>query len=241
MRLSTAAAPRARAAVAISATAFLLMSFAVVAILHNRPPGNAEGANPGCPSLSGKVASSVVGASFSISSSTATYTFDSLVNLAPSNGVPGLIEYCVFVASDPTTVTAQAIGNGGNPFKANTGSGDFSFSRSNGNPTNLPLDGTTGIVMGTAHWSGAVPSTQTILLHINDAAECAKLYPSADAVTTCWVLPSSSSSSTPTPTGTATVTATATPTEPTGQPTPTNTPILLPPAPTPTGTPPNGK
>lgn len=244
MRLSSAAAPRARTAVAIIAMALLLMSFAALAILHNRPQGNgiagANPPNPGCPSLSGRVASSLVGASFSVSSSTATYHFDSLINLSPTNGVPGLIEYCVFVASDPTAVTAVAVGSDSTPFQASKiVSGDFSFSRGNGNPSNLPLDGTTGTVMGTATWSGAVPSSQTILLHINDAAECAKLYPSADAVATCWVLPDGSA---PTPTATPTApTATATATATTTDPTPTNTPILLPPAPTPTGTPSNGK
>lgn len=233
MPLSTAAAARVRPAVAILATALLLISFAVVAILHNRPQVNA-GAAPGCASLSGKVASSIVGASFSISSSTATYVFDSLVDRSPSDAVPGLIEYCVILdsgASDPDSVTAQALGGNGTAFQANTGSGEFSFSRGDGNPSNIPLDGTTGIVMGTATWSGVVPATQTLLLHIADAAECEKLY--QDTTGTCWVLPGSSTS--PTPTSTATTTATPT------EPTPTATPILPPPAPTPTGTLPEGK
>jgi hypothetical protein len=236
---------RARAAVATIATALLVMSFALVAFLASRPQATA-GAAPGCVSLSGRVASSLVGASFSVSSSTATYTFDSLVNRSPSNGVPGLIEYCVFPASDPTTVTAQAHGANGDAFQANTGSGEFSFSRGDGEPSNIPLNGTTGIVMGTATWSGAVPSSQTILLHIDDAAECDKLYGGNPG--TCWVLPSNGNTPTPTPTATATATPTPTPTStpgPTatpGGPTPTPTPTPPPPPlPTPIGTPPPGK
>jgi len=233
-RLSAVA--RARTVVGIIAAAVLVMSFALVAALINRPQANA-GAAPGCPSPSGRPTSTIVGASFSISSSTATYVFDSLVNQSPSGGVPGLIEYCVFAASDPTTVTAQALGADSTPFGANTGSGEFSFSRGDGNPSNIALDGATGIVMGTATWAGAVPTSQTILLHINDAVECHKLY-GPDTPDSCFVLPSSNE--TPTPTATST---------PAGQPTPTATPphdptatpTIPPPQPTPTGTLPPGK
>lgn len=232
---------RARTVVATIAAALLVISFASVAILFNRSQAGV-GAAPGCPSLSGKVASSLVGAHFSVSSSTATYVFDSLVNRSPSNGVPGLIEYCVFPASDPTNVTATALGANSDPFQANTGSGEFSFSRGGGNPSNIPLDGNSH-VMGTAVWSGAVPSSQTFLLHINDAAECDNLYGGNPG--TCWVLPSDGNTPTPTPGPTATATATPGPTatpDPTATPGGSATPTPLPtPLPTPKGTTPPGK
>jgi hypothetical protein len=175
------------------------------------------------------VASSLVGAHSTTSSSTATYYFDSLVNTSPSGGVPGLIEYCViYSGSDPTNVTSLTA------FGANTGSGEFSFSRPDGNPSNIPLDGTT-TQMGTATWSGSVPSP-TFLLHINDSAECEKLYHGTDQ--TCWVLPGSSTE--PTPTATSTPAGQPTPTSTPGQ-DPTATPTIPAPQPTPTGTLPPGK
>jgi hypothetical protein len=112
-----------------------------------------------------------------------------------------LIEYCVFPASDPTNVTATALGANSDPFGANTGSGEFSFSRGDGNPSNIPLNGNSD-TMGTATWSGAVPSGQTFLLHIADAAECEKLY--QDTSGTGWVLPSDGNMPMPTPTPTPT-------------------------------------
>jgi len=232
-RLSTVT--RARTIVAIIATAVLVMSFALVATLINRQQASYAVA-PGCPDPAGRPTSSIVGASYSVSSLTATYSFDSLVDRSPSAGVPGLIEYCVFASTGTlNTLTPLAHGDDASLFDANTGSGEFSFSRHTGNPSNIGLDGTTGIVMGTATWTGAVPSGQTILLHINDAEECHKLY-GVGTPETCFVLPGSS----PTPTPTAT---------PAGQPTPTSTPpydptatpTIPPPAPTPTGTLPPGK
>ena len=178
--------------------------------------------NANCPSLNGKVGSSLVGGSFTISGSTATYTFVS-TNQNPSGGIPGLIQYCLFPANGdmPVSVTPQAVGADGGAWGSTQHSGDFSFVRSGGDPDNIPLDGST-VTMGTATWSGSVPTDQTIMFHINAPTECNNLYGGNPG--TCWVLPNlTQSTNTPTPTETPTSTATDTPTE-----TPTNTPTDTP-------------
>ncbi len=124
-----------------------------------------------------------VGASFTTSGSTATYTFSSFVNESSSGGIPGLIEYCVYPASVPTSVTVDPAlkGADGENWAFTLGPDRFSFVRPDGDKSNIPLDGTTGITMGKATWSGSVPS-QTIVLHINDPAFCGQ-------VLTCFVQP----------------------------------------------------
>ncbi len=130
-----------------------------------------------------------------VAATLATYSFDSLVNTSPTSGVPGLIAYCIYPADppgNPDSAAASAIGADGSSFVTSFGTiqGFFAFKRSNGNPSNIPLDGSTGITMGTATWASGAPSTQTILLHINDAAECLKLYGTTSD--TCFVFPSDS-------------------------------------------------
>ena len=146
----------------------------------------------GCPNstaIGNFVTSNIVGASFTTSGTTATYRFDSFVNRNPIGGVPGLIEYCVYTSPLPTGVTAQAIGANGAAFTADTEpqQGFFDFERAGGNPSNIPLNGTTGTVMGTATWSATPPTTQTIILHINDSGECSRLYTAGTS--TCFVRP----------------------------------------------------
>jgi hypothetical protein len=131
-----------------------------------------------------------VSASFTTNGSTATYTVTT-PNDSPSGGVPGLIEYCIFPGSSPFPDTAHAsyVAVTNESWKAaiDTSNGYFDFERPNGNPTNIPFDGTTQTV-GTATWTGAVPTAQQIMLHINDAAECDALYGGNPG--TCFVLPS---------------------------------------------------
>ena len=236
------AATRVRTIVGVTAGVLLVISFALLGTLIFRQQANVGPGASGCPSTSGKVASSIVGASFSVSASTATYTFDSLVDRSPSSGVPGLVAYCVYYSgSDPTSVTPSAVGADSTPFGAGAPppSGSFSFNRGGGNATNIELDGTTGITMGTATWSGSVSTPQTILLHINDATECHNLY-GVDTSDSCFVFPSSGQTPTPTNTPAGVPTPTNTPA---GVPTPTNTPGPNDPTatpttiPTPTGTP----
>lgn len=132
----------------------------------------------------------------------ATYSFSSN-NESPSGGVPGLIEYCVYTGPLPDSQSASYSGwNAGQ-----SGSkGEFDFGRPNGNPTNIPLDGST-LTVGTALWnSGTVPSNQTIILHVNDPAECNALYGGNPG--TCFVSPGPSTP--PAAALTATKTATGT-------------------------------
>jgi hypothetical protein len=114
----------------------------------------------------------------------ASYSFTSN-NETPSGGVPGLIEYCVYTGTLPNSPSASYSGwNAG----VESNKGEFNFGRPNGNPTNIPFDGTTQAV-GTAVWnSGTVPTDQTIVLHINDADECSALY--GGGTVTCYVYPS---------------------------------------------------
>jgi hypothetical protein len=152
----------------------------------------ALGDTTGCPSTSGKQTSSLVGASFS-GTTTVTYVFDSFVDQSPVGGVPGLIRYCVYPGTSPEGgVVVSAAGDDGSAWKDNPPP-QFSFDRPDGNPSNIGLDGRLNYLMGTATWTGAAPTDQTILLHINDPAECANLYPAGDpdagTAGTCWVFP----------------------------------------------------
>src|SRR5262249_36917003 len=99
-----------------------------------------------------------------------------------SGGIPGLIEYCVYTGS---SALPQSVAHLYDSWAANIDSDFFDFERHSGDPTNLPFNGSTKQV-GTATWSGAVPTSQTILLHINDPNECAAL---GQGNSTCFVYP----------------------------------------------------
>lgn len=153
--------------------------------------GGSSGGGGGCPD-SNAVAnfnvSSLVGASMLQNGSTWTYFFSSFQNLNSSGGIPGLIEYCVYTSPLPGSATAVAVGADGSALGtvAKSNQGYFGFDRANGDPSNVPLNGTLDTEMGTASWNGSGPGNQTILLHINDPAECQALYGSGS---TCFVLP----------------------------------------------------
>src|SRR5262249_11441795 len=130
-----------------------------------------------------------VGATATISGNTVTYTFESFVTGA-SGGVPGLVEYCVDSRTQPDTVTSVAIGANGGAWTDPPAFDSFSFQRPDGNPSNIPYDGASH-TMGSATWNSGVPNNYNkILLHINDATECANLYGAASSGT-CFVLPGS--------------------------------------------------
>ncbi len=152
----------------------------------------AAATSTGCPRT--KTASTVptasnVTAGFSNSGNVSTYTFTSLKNEDPVGGVPGLIKYCIYPApkSSPTGITVTAHGDNGALWLSGTGKGNFAFVRPGGNKSNIGLDGST-TTMGTATWA-TLPAGQTIVLHINDPAACAKLYPGSTSAT-CFVKPS---------------------------------------------------
>jgi hypothetical protein len=186
----------------------------------------AFGASDKCLAVNGianKKISTTVQASFagvtdsSTGNRTFTYTFSGSDG-SSTDGVPGLINYCVYpdganlptagTAANPTGAlgTLAAVGANGEPFVASgLAKGSFAFTRAHGDPSNIAFDGNT-YTMGTATWSGKCTTdytdplnpvtvcsptsteTQTILLHINDPAECANLY-GAGSSNTCWVFP----------------------------------------------------
>ena len=161
---------------------------ALVALIGAAPASaDLNGCQPS-QTIPNRLPSDLVGASFTTSVNTATYTFDSLVDRNPVNGVPGLIEYCIYPGSQPPdSVTVSATGDNGSAWEDPPTFESFSFARPDGDPSNIGLDGTT-TTMGTATWSGGVPQNQIIVLHINDAEECDELYGGDPG--TCWVLPS---------------------------------------------------
>jgi hypothetical protein len=142
----------------------------------------------GCPNsqaLGNQLEDPSVSASFTSIGGVATYSFTS-PNKSPTGGVPGLIEYCVYTTPLPDSEVA-IYSNPNGAWTAGSGGGFFDFQRSGGNPDNVPFDGSTQ-TMGMATWtSGTVPSSQTIVLHINDEAECSALY--GAGTETCFVLP----------------------------------------------------
>jgi hypothetical protein len=140
--------------------------------------GTASAAKPtppatsgGCPngSLANYPESGIVGADFEVSGSTTTYQFFS-ADQDPTNGVPGLVGYCVYPGTAPTTVTTTVEGFDGSAWKASKPGKSFGFTRSGGESSNIPLDGETVDPIGTATWSGNAPATQNILLHISGTA-----------------------------------------------------------------------
>lgn len=159
--------------------------------LQGKTSGTGSGGCPGSNAIKNFLPDDMVGAAFALqgNGSLVTYTL-STTNESPSNGVPGLIEYCVYPAGSnlPGSETAIAIGADGTPFTVHTGKDFFSFGRGNGNPTNVPFDGSQNVLMGNATWTSTAPTAQTILLHINDQSECQALYGSG-ASSTCFVTP----------------------------------------------------
>lgn len=164
-------------------------TIAVVAMLGWSGTASAATSN-GCPrNLAGFQTSNNVGASFVNSGNVSTYTFQSFANENPAGGVPGLIKYCVYPTppSAPASTTVSAKGaNGAAWIVRKTASKDFGFVRPDGNKSNIPLDGKT-TTMGTARWS-TLPTSQVILLHINDPTVCTDLYGSLSSGT-CFVKP----------------------------------------------------
>ncbi len=124
----------------------------------------------------------------SISGTNVTYLLDTVNKTGAS-----VIEYCVYPApgfkgqtSDLVALYSGSIG----PWTADhPGSKTyFGFDRgSSGDPNNLPIDGTKNIQVGSADYkiSSNVPTSEIILFHINDSAECRP----TDKSDTCWRLP----------------------------------------------------
>jgi hypothetical protein len=135
-------------------------------------------------------------AAFTVSGTTATYTVTTPTESQTSTGVPGLIEYCIYPGSTPPNSATASLVSPDGPWTGvipnnYANHGYFDFEHPDGNPSNLPFDGSKQTV-GTATWSGGVPATQLLVLHINDPNECDKLYGGNPG--TCFVLPGTPSS-----------------------------------------------
>lgn len=91
------------------------------------------------------------------------YTFSSS---ATENAA--LIGYCVYPPSNCTVQARNvtAIFDSWIPSTSRTGPYNFSFARATGSGQSVPINGTSGVVIGSAEWGGTVPTPQTFLLHI---------------------------------------------------------------------------
>jgi hypothetical protein len=183
-----------------------VIAVGILALLWGAPAFAQNGGCPGSASLKNFQIDPNVGATFLISTTnttndTATYYLTS-PDESSSGGIPGLIEYCVYPSQPPGNPTSASASY----FIFDTTSqtdlywnvvfgsvqGYFSFKRYDGDPSNIPFDGTQDVQVGTAIWSSAAsptgaPGTQTILLHVNDPDECTLLY--GTGTLTCFVLP----------------------------------------------------
>ena len=153
--------------------------------------GTSSGGCPNGNAIGGFSQSMIVGASVGKAAKSWAYYFSSLVNQNPVNGTPGLIQYCVYATNgtQPATISHTAVGADGKAWGnvQSTSGGFFGWGRTGGDPNNIPLDGSHDVKLGSVTWTTA-PANQTILLHINDSAECMALYGSASNGT-CFVYP----------------------------------------------------
>ena len=165
------------------------------------PTLSANGGGGGCPNITslGNFLSSNDGLAVAITLSDPAFVgFDTLATYeftsndeTPTDGVPGLISYCVYPEQppgNPDGAAASALGANGDPWDEvfHTIQGYFAFQRPDGNPSNIGFDGST-VTIGTATWAAGAPQEQVVLLHINDADECDALYGGDPG--TCFVYP----------------------------------------------------
>jgi len=130
--------------------------------------------------------SNLVSATTSVSSNTVTYIFKSFTNQNPVGGAPGLVEYCVYSDTQPSSATVVTTGDDGGAWQDPPAFDNFSYGRTGGTSNNVGMDGVAHTI-GTATWNSGVPGNYNrIVLHIDDAAECERL---GQASATCFVLP----------------------------------------------------
>jgi hypothetical protein len=167
-------------AVALAAVALSVVFIGSAGAAKPPPPASSGGCPNG--SLANYPTSGIVGATFATSGHTTTYKFTSQ-DQSPTNGVPGLVGYCVYVATAPKTVATTVKGSDGSVWQASKPGTSFGFTRSGGESSNIPLDGKTVDPIGTATWANnvTVPTTQNFLLHISG--------PQCNGSPTCYVRP----------------------------------------------------
>jgi hypothetical protein len=97
-----------------------------------------------------------------------------------ANGVPGLVKYCVYPTGANHAPAVAVTAKGGEAedidWTKTTSSKSpytFSFQRAGGNATNIWFDEDNETTeMGTATWTGAVPTSQKLVLHVADPSLC---------------------------------------------------------------------
>lgn len=160
---------------------------AVAALGLTAVPASAQVKATNCTGGSPATPVTNIGVSYSTAGNTATYKVYTL-NENSSGGIPGLIAYCVATTTLPTSGAATVKGADGSNWVYNTGTGYFNFGRPDGDPSNVPLNGSTYTV-GNATWAGGVPTEQIIVLHINDHSVCNPAGVVGSAGDSCWVIP----------------------------------------------------
>ncbi|HTT35577.1 MAG TPA: hypothetical protein VMH78_06895 [Thermoplasmata archaeon] len=182
-----------RLGVAAILGAFVIGSIALVLVAGVSDARTSSSSGPGsCPaasSLSSYSESSIVGASVGKSNLAWSYFFSSLTDTSSSGGVPGLMQYCVYpTGSWFVSISHQAKGQDGSAWSSvsSSGSGYLGWQAPN-TSGNIALSGQHGVKMGSVVWNGTEPSNETVLLEINDAAECTALYGGSSS--TCFVYP----------------------------------------------------
>jgi len=117
--------------------------------------------------------------------STFSYAFSGLdPNFPSTGGVPGLMAYCIYSSESESSITVS----GGLTTGLTQGFGVFGFLRTGSDAGNIPFDGKVH-TLGSSLFNIGFPAVQSILLEINDTAECKRLYGSTPDGT-CFVLPS---------------------------------------------------
>ncbi|HEY9204491.1 MAG TPA: PEF-CTERM sorting domain-containing protein [Candidatus Methanoperedens sp.] len=130
-----------------------------------------------------------------------TYNIIISQNLGSTNGVPGVIEYCVKPnpgfspgVSGTGGLTALASGQNGAAFQPDRPDTSifFGFKRNDGDPSNLPILNQGTVAMGSADYStggGSLPTSEDIIFHINDPDICTAAISDSQGVprNTCFV------------------------------------------------------
>jgi hypothetical protein len=129
--------------------------------------------NP-CPGSTPTTAISASTLAFTKSTSGSTTTYGvATSNQSSSGGIPGVLELCVYhdgAVATPTASNLTALYDSWTASIPMGGATRIEFSRPGGNPTNLPLDGST-VDVGKATYS-TLPTSETIVAHIILASEC---------------------------------------------------------------------
>ena len=155
----------------------------------NSPVSSVTTIKGACPNYSGVVTAAIPSPDVSVGMTPAgnvvTYSVTT-VNKSPSDGVPGVISLCVYPNAGDTSGMAGVVSLFDSWLAGISCSSNCAGAvRPNGNPTNIPMDGSTQDVLQVTY--STLPTTSLVVLHINDQAECTALFGVNE--NTCFVLP----------------------------------------------------